>query len=121
MRIALSALRPFHFVMLAHALRAHADRIDIYSSAPRRFFKGLDESIRTRMVPAPFQIGSYFSPFRKHHNWMALDTFLYDFTVASLMGKPAVCFGLAVQCQYTARASKRRGGLFVLDRACPHL
>ena len=74
MRITLSALRPFHFVMLAHALRRHSDRVEIYSSAPRRFFKSLDDSVLTHMVPAPLQIGLRLLPGLKRRNWMVIFT-----------------------------------------------
>ncbi|MBT9330458.1 glycosyltransferase [Paracidobacterium acidisoli] len=120
MRVTLSAHRPFHFVMLANALRAHARKIDIFSSAPRRFFKGLDETIPVRMAPAPIHIVSRVLPFRVPHSMVDLDTLFYDALVAARMGRPDICFGLATQSLYTARAAKSRGGAFVLDRACPH-
>jgi glycosyltransferase involved in cell wall biosynthesis len=120
MRVTLSANRPFHFVMLAHALRAYADRIDIYSSAPRKFFKRLDPSIRTHLVPAPLHIAAHLLSFAAPPALVDFDTLLYDFTVGAVMGTGDVCFSLATQSLFTARAAKRRGGRFVLDRACPH-
>jgi glycosyltransferase involved in cell wall biosynthesis len=120
MRITLSALRPFHFVMLAHALRRHSDRVEIYSSAPRKFFRNLDPSIRTHLVPAPIQIGLRILPPLKQRSWMELDSVSFDFAVSSILGKPEVFFGLATQALLAAKSVKRRGGVFVLDRACPH-
>ncbi|HTR66695.1 MAG TPA: glycosyltransferase family 4 protein, partial [Terriglobales bacterium] len=121
MRISLSALRPFHFVMLAHALRRHSDRVEIYSSAPRKFFKGLDPSIRTHLVPAPIQVALRVLPAIKRRSWAELDSPWYDFAVSSVIGKPDLLFGLATQSLHSAGAVKARGGLFVLDRACPHV
>jgi len=120
MRIALSALRPFHFVMLAHALRRHSNDVEVYSSALRKFFRNLDTSIRTRMVPAPIQIGLRLLPGLKRRSWMDLDSAWYDFSVAAIIGKPDLTFGLATLAMLTAKTVKGRGGLFVLDRACPH-
>jgi glycosyltransferase involved in cell wall biosynthesis len=45
---------------------------------------------------------------------------LYDRTAAALIGSPEICIGLASVSLYTGIAAKRRGGQYVLDRACPH-
>ena len=120
MRLSLSALTPFHFAMLAHAVLRHSNRVEIYTSAPRKFFRNLDQSIPIHLVPAPIHIGLRAFPGVKRRSWMNVDNIWYDFAVSSIIGKPDVFFGLATQAAVTAKAVKRRGGMFVLDRACPH-
>ena len=47
-------------------------------------------------------------------------TIFFDHSVAALMGSPDLYLGWATMCLQSARAAKRRGAQFVLDRACPH-
>jgi glycosyltransferase involved in cell wall biosynthesis len=120
MKVAITCHRPFHLGMLANVLAARADSVDIYASAPRKFFKGLDDTVRTHFAPAPVRILAHLFPVRFSPGIMTRDILVFDRTVAAMMGRPEICFGLAAQSLYTAKAAKRRGGLFVLDRACPH-
>lgn len=119
MRIAISSCRPFHSVMLANALRTYADTIEVFSSAPRRYFKGMASSVKTRFVPSPMVGAGYLMKFR----WPSMErasAVLFDHGVAALMGSPDLYFGWSTMCLESGRRAKRRGAHFVLDRACPH-
>jgi glycosyltransferase involved in cell wall biosynthesis len=119
-RISISLVRPFHSAMLANALLPYADTVEIYSSAPRRFFKGLGDSVRTRLVPSPVPIASRILQWDPPDRLDRASTVLFDKCVAALMGSPDLYFGWATMCLHSARAAKKRGAHFVLDRACPH-
>jgi glycosyltransferase involved in cell wall biosynthesis len=120
MRIAISLSRPFHSAMLANALLPYADRIEMFSSAPRRFFKGLDGLVRTRFVPSPVPIASRILHWSPPASMDRASTVFFDCSVATLMGITDLYVGWATMCLQSARTAKRRGAHFVLDRACPH-
>jgi glycosyltransferase involved in cell wall biosynthesis len=119
MKVAISAVRPFHVTMMANALKRHAERIAIYSSAPRRYFGKLDESVETHLVPSPAEMLSKVVP-------MPRAAFLHGITVwdrlvGASIPKSDLVIGLATQCLHTGRSARRRGMRFAVDRACPHV
>ena len=120
MRIAISLPRPFHSVMLANTLLPYANAIEILSSTPRRFFKRLDDSVRTSFVPCPMSIASHILHWNIPASMSRASTIFFDHSVAALMGTPDLYLGWATVCLQSALAAKRRGAHFVLDRACPH-
>jgi len=121
MKITLSAHRPFHFVQLANALISPADTVRLYSSAPRRFFRGLDAAVDLRFTPSPILLASHAFPSIVGGLLLDFDTVLYDQTVAALMPASDLFFALATRALRSARTARRRGARFVLDRACPHV
>jgi glycosyltransferase involved in cell wall biosynthesis len=121
MRISISLSRPFHSARLANALLAYSNTIEIFSSASRRFFKGLDDSVRIRLVPSPVPIAGRILHWNPPASMDRASTVFFDCSVAALIGSPDLYFGWATMCIQSARAAKRRGARFVLDRACPHL
>ncbi|RRA49815.1 glycosyltransferase family 4 protein [Acidipila sp. EB88] len=119
MNVAISVVRPFHVSKMANALRKHVDSISIWSTAPRRYFGHLDDSIRTHIVPAPVEIATrilklQFSPsvYQRNIVW-------WDRAVGAMMGKSDLVIGFATQALSTGKAARKRGAAFVLDRACP--
>jgi glycosyltransferase involved in cell wall biosynthesis len=119
MKVAISVVRPFHVTMMANALRHHADSVVIYSSAPRRFFGKLDDTIETHLVPSPVEILGKFMPLPRIAVLRGIT--VWDRLVAAAIPKADLVIGLATQALYTGRAARRRGGRFALDRACPHV
>ena len=121
MNVAISVVRPFHATKMANALRRHAGSVDIWTTAPRRYFHHLDDSIRTHLVPAPVEIAArllkrQLSPAAYQHGiaW-------WDRMVAAMMPRTELVIGFATQALHTGQAVRRRGDSFVLDRACPHV
>ncbi|HEY3990245.1 MAG TPA: glycosyltransferase [Acidobacteriaceae bacterium] len=125
MQVAVSVTRPFHSALLANALVAHDARVRIYSSAPRRYFRRLDPSVRITLVPSLLQTGMHFLRIPASQNALHADSWLYDHSVAAVirpsLGPDDLFIGWASASLATARAAKRRGARFVLDRACPHV
>ena len=112
--------RPFHSVLLANTLRRYVEEVDIYTSAPRRFFRGLEPSVQTHLVPSPFAIIGHLTRFRVPRKLFSLDLRIFDLEVAATMRSGELLVGWAGMCQYSARRAKRAGSRFVLDRACPY-
>jgi glycosyltransferase involved in cell wall biosynthesis len=125
MQVAVSTTRPFHSALLANALVKHGARVRIYSSAPRRYFRRLDDSIAITLVPSLLQTGMHFLGIPASQNMLHADSWLYDHSVAAIirprLSPDALFIGWATASLATARAAKRRGARFVLDRACPHV
>jgi glycosyltransferase involved in cell wall biosynthesis len=121
MQVAVSTTRPFHSALLANALVKHGARVRIYSSAPRRYFRRLDASVRITLVPSLLQTAMHFMRLPASQKALDADSWLYDHSVAAVIRPGDLFIGWATASLTTARAAKRRGGRFVLDRACPHV
>jgi glycosyltransferase involved in cell wall biosynthesis len=125
MQVAVSTTRPFHSAMLANALVKHGAHVRIYSSAPRRYFRRLDDSVSIRLVPSLLQTAMHFMRVPASQKMLHADSWLYDRSVAAII-RPSLhpddlFIGWATASLATARAARRRGARFVLDRACPHV
>jgi glycosyltransferase involved in cell wall biosynthesis len=121
MNVAISVVRPFHATKMANLLDKHAGNVDIWTTAPRSYFHHLDASVKTHLVPAPvelfsrvFKLPLFPAAFQRGIVW-------WDRMVAALMPRTDVVIGFATQTLHTGEATRRRGGLFALDRACPHV
>lgn len=121
MQVAVSTTRPFHSALLANALVKHGARVRIYSSAPRRYFRRLDTSVRIALVPSLLQTAMHFMRLPVSQKAFDADSWLYDHSVAAVIRPGDLFIGWATASLATARAAKRRGARFVLDRACPHV
>ncbi len=121
MKVAITVVRPFHAVKMANLLRRHVEGVDIWTTAPRRYFHNLDAAVRTHLVPAPVELVSrvlklalFPAAFQRGIVW-------WDRMVATMMPPTEIVIGFATQTLHTGQAARRRGGIFVLDRACPHV
>ena len=119
MKVAISVVRPFHSVAMANALRRHAENVELWSSAPRRYFHRLDASVATHLVPAPVEIANRFLRLGPAASQRGIAW--WDRMVATMMGRTDLCIGFAAQALHTGMAARKRGARFVLDRACPHV
>jgi glycosyltransferase involved in cell wall biosynthesis len=120
MRAVISVDRPFHSVMLANSLASQGPDVEIFTAAPRKFYRNLSDAVRTRLVPSPLKMASYALKWGLSSSMSRLDTMFFDRAVAATMGQPDLFIGWASEALYSARKSKQRGGVYVLDRACPH-
>ena len=121
MQVAVSTTRPFHSALLANALVRHGAGVRIYSSAPRRYFRRLDASVRMTLVPSLLQTAMHFLHIGVSQAALDADSWLYDHSVATVIRPGDLFIGWATASIATARAAKCRGARFVLDRACPHV
>jgi glycosyltransferase involved in cell wall biosynthesis len=120
MNVAISVIRPFHSVLTANTLVRDRHKVKLYSAAPRKFFQGLSDDVQTRLVPAPIAIFARLFKKPLPTSLFLQETVLYDRSVAMLLGSPDIYIGLASVSLFSGSTAKRRGGQYVLDRACPH-
>ena len=121
MQVAVSTTRPFHSALLCNALVKHGAHARIYSSAPRRYFRRLDPSVPVSLVPSLLQTGMHFLHIDVSQAALDADSWLYDHSVAAIIRPGDLFIGWATASLASARAARRRGARFVLDRACPHV
>lgn len=120
MNVVISVIRPFHSVLIANSLIRGRHAVTLYSAAPRKFFKGLADDVRTRLVPAPIAILGRVLKIKLPISFTLREAVLYDRSVAALLGSSDIFIGLASVSLYSGIAAKRRSSQYVLDRACPH-
>ena len=121
MQVAVSTTRPFHSALLSNALVKHGASVRLYSSAPRRYFRGLQPGIPLTLVPSLLQTAMHFAHVNASQAALNADSWLYDHSVAAIIRPGDLFIGWATASLATARAARRRGAQFVLDRACPHV
>ena len=121
MKVAISVVRPFHVVKMANALRKHTDGVDIWTTAPRRYFHRLDAEIKTHLVPAPVEIFARLSRLQLAPSAFQRGIVWWDRMVGAMMPRTDLVIGFATQTLHTGQAARRHGGHFALDRACPHV
>lgn len=121
MQVAVSTTRPFHSALLSNALMKHGARVRIYSSAPRRYFRRLNATVPVTLVPSLLQTAMHFLPVGASQTALNADSWLYDHSVAAVIRPGDLFIGWATASLASAKAAKRRGARFVLDRACPHV
>jgi glycosyltransferase involved in cell wall biosynthesis len=93
----------------------------MYSSTPARSFRGFSDSLKHRFVPAPVTLFNAVSRIRTPVELNELDSTIYDRIVALRLEECDLFLGAASSSLRTGKAAQRRGGIFVLDRACPHI
>src|ERR1700744_4602649 len=121
MQVAVSTTRPFHSALLANALVRHGAGGRIYSSGPRRYFRRLDPAVRMTLIPSLLQTAMHFLHIGVSQAALDADSWLYDHSVAAVIRPGDLFIGWATGSITTARAAKRRGAPFVLDRPFPHV
>ena len=121
MEVAISVVRPFHVVKMANALRRHASHLAIWTTAPRRFFRHLDNSVDIRLVPAPVELAARVFHLRLAPAAFQRGIVWWDRMVGLGMPREALVIGFATQSLHTGEAAHRRDSHFALDRACPHV
>ncbi len=119
MNVAISVVRPFHVAKMANALRKHVDGVDIWSTAPRRYFRQLDDSVGVHLVPSPVELVSHIFKMRLFPAAFQRGIVWWDRMVAAAMSRADIVVGFATGALHTGQAAHRRGAHFALDRACP--
>ena len=125
MRIAFSTGRPAHVVLPANLLAQRGIDVTIFTAAYRSRFRDLAPDVALRWTPQLVPSLHFLTGLQLPRPWQRADTMIYDHLVAMQMESRNDCFdlfwGWASGSLASARAARRRGARFVLDRACPHV
>ncbi len=107
--------------MMANTLRKHASQVGIWTSAPRRFYRHLDASVETHMVPSPVDLAARLFKRRFSEDVHRRGVAWWDRAVTMVLPRSPLVIGFATQSLATCRWAHRNGSRFALDRACPHV
>jgi glycosyltransferase involved in cell wall biosynthesis len=121
MKVAFSTGRPAHVALPANLLATRGTHVTIYTAAYRSRFRGLTPSIRLQFVPQFVSTVHFLTGVHLPRSMQRADTTSYDHMVALRMKEFDLFWGLASGALASARAARRKGARFVLDRACPHV
>jgi hypothetical protein len=121
MRIAISSARQAHYKLPANSFVAHGHSVTMYSSTPVSRFRGFDASVKHHFVPAPVMLFNALTRILTPVSLNELDSSMYDRLVAARMEECDLFLGAATSSLSTGLNVQKRGGTFVLDRACPDI
>ncbi len=125
MRIAFSTGRPAHVVLPANLLSQRGMNVTIFTAAYRSRFRDLAPGVALRWAPQFVPSLHFLTGVQLPRPWQRADTAIYDHLVAMQMesrnDRFDLFWGWASGSLASARAARRRGASFVLDRACPHV
>lgn len=111
----------FHAPILANNLIKLGYDVKIYSSTPK--FKFKDKALLEKIIFVP----KIFQILRKLINrpiWSGFkyfDSVVFDWVVSKIMRDCDILYGFAGNSYFSGTLVKKKGGKFILDRACPHI
>ena len=91
------------------------------SSPPKKWNEPALAPKKIIFVPLIVKIFSKIFRFKAYRILRELDVILFDFIASLIMRKSDVLHGFATFSLLSAIKQKRRGGYFILERACPHV
>jgi glycosyltransferase involved in cell wall biosynthesis len=95
--------------------------VTLYTAAYRSRFRQLSATVNLRWVPQLVPSFHFLTGVQLPRPFQRVDTAIYDHMVGLRMEKFDIFWGWASGALSAARAARRRGASFVLDRACPHV
>jgi len=105
----------------ANSLMGRGYEVTLVSSSPKSRLKGFREGLQTRFVPAPVKLFYFATHIEMPQAFHDSDGAFFDRLVSLVLPESELTIGAASSCLLTGRTAKRRGGRFVLDRACPDI
>lgn len=109
----------FNAGITAKALVRNRIDFSVYTSSPSKNWEAAMKHVR--FAPMPFRILASLSGKRISGSLKEKDAIMFDRMVAVLMRGSNILHGWASFSLVSGEKQKRRGGTFLLDRACPHV
>jgi len=110
----------FHAIILAERLLKLGIDAVIYTSTPKFKFKGKINPRRIVYVPKLFQLFRKLTKKNSPRWTKYLDSLFFDLTTSVIMRRCDVLHGFSGNSLICGKKTKKKGGLYFLDRACPH-
>lgn len=121
MNVAIATGRQMHYRLPANSLLRRGHTATLYTATPRSRLRGFDNGLLHTFVPAPLNMANGLLRFRFGVKLEELDSALFDHLVTMRLQSADVVIGAASSSLATGKLCKRRGGIYVLDRACPDI
>ena len=110
----------FHAEQLYLCLTALGHDVHIYATSPARYFKGVPKP-KITFIPKPAQLIQKGLRVRAPPWLSEWSSVAFDALVARLMRPADLVWGFNGDSYLTAQRIKAQGGIYVCDRACPHI
>ncbi len=121
MKIVVAMGRPAHYRLAANSLTRRGHDVTLYTAVPGFRLRGFDAGIGTRFIPAPMILLSGVTHLGMPQSLNELDCVLFDEWCALGLGDCEFLLGAASSSAISGKRQKRRGGIYVVDRACPDI
>jgi len=108
----------FNAGITANALVRNGVDLAVYTSSPSKNWEADRKYIH--FVPMPFRVLASLAGKAIPGSLKEKDAILFDRFVTLIMRKSHILHGWASFSLESGKKQKRRGGIFLLDRACPH-
>jgi glycosyltransferase involved in cell wall biosynthesis len=113
--------RQAHYRLAANALVRRGCDVSLYTTTSRSRMRGFDPAVHNRWIPAPVAIFSAMTHGRTPLILDEFDSVVFDHWAAAALRPCDLLLGAATSSLATGKAAQRRGGVYVLDRACPDI
>ena len=110
----------FHFPMMLNILLELGYNVHAYTSTPKFKLKGTCPKNHTTTIIKPFQILNKITGWALPRWCDVIDEYIFDRIVSLLMRRCDILLGFQNASFYSGMRVKAEGGIFLLDRACPH-
>jgi glycosyltransferase involved in cell wall biosynthesis len=121
LKVAISSGRQAHYRLPANSFVRRGFGVELYTATPRSRMRGFDAEVRNRWIPAPVTLAGALLHTRTPKRLDELDSTLFDRLAALALEDCDLLLGAASSSLVTGLAVQQRGGIFVLDRACPDI
>ena len=119
MKINISSGLRFNAPQTARALKNEYD-LKIYSSSPFKYWSDMDSN-QVSFIPMPYKIISKLFNAGRGRSRKEMDATIFDWITSKTMRECDIFHGWATFSLLSGRKQKEEGGVFILDRACPHV
>ena len=119
MKINISSGLRFNAPQTARALKNDYD-VKIYSSSPFKYWSDMDSN-QVSFIPMPYKISSKLFNTGRGRSRKEMDATIFDWIASKTMRECDIFHGWATFSLLSGKVQKKKGGVFILDRACPHI
>ena len=118
MKVNIAVGARFNAGITANVLARNSIDFTIYTSSPPKNWKAAQKHVR--FIPMPFRVIASLVGKRIPSSLREKDAIIFDLMVALFMKRSDILHGWASFSLETGKKQKHWGGIFLLDRACPH-
>ena len=109
----------FNANQIYHAFASLGYDVKLYTSSPARFFKNVPRN-NIVFVVKPIQVLQKTLNTRMPRLLSELNAVAFDWLISRFMRRADILWGFNGDSLYCGLETQRHGGLYIVDRACPH-
>lgn len=121
LNIVIAAGRQAHYRLPANSFARRGFNVCLHSATPRSRMRGFNPAVGNQWIPAPVAIFSAVTHARTPLILDELDSIFFDHWAAARLMDCDLLLGASTSSLVTGKAAQRKGGTYVVDRACPDI